>query len=232
MFHLESEKLLHDSQFGFRKLRSTENALLYLQDLVTSALDGGQFSTLVLLDISKAFDSVNIDILLYKLKHYGASQNTLDIFHSYLTGRKIRTLCNGVLSGMSDIGFGVPQGSVLGPILFLLFFNDIFFLDLKSKLVTYADDTTLLHCSNDPLLAQTELNHDLKLISDWFHDNRLLLNIDKSNYINVKCKNDRRKVTGIHVNNVALKYKNNVKLLGVVLDEFLSFSYHTDLICS
>ena len=131
---LESNKILHPLQFGFRKHNSTSRALLHMQNIITSAFDQKLIPIGVFLDIAKAFDSVDHNILLYKLEHYGIRINELSWFKSYLENRKHKTFVNGTVSTVQLCNFGVPQGSNLAPILFLIYINDLYYLQVFASI--------------------------------------------------------------------------------------------------
>ena len=141
---LEKNKDVYASQYGFRKNRSTVNAITELVCHITNAIENKQNTPSVFLDLSKAFDTIDHNILLHKLEFYGVRGLALNWFQSYLTDRKQYVLYNNVQSQTLDITCGVPQGSVLGPLLFLIYVNDIANCLAHSKLISFADDTTQL----------------------------------------------------------------------------------------
>ena len=157
---LEKNKFMYASQYGFRKNRSTVNAITELVCHITNAIENKQNTVSVILDLSKAFDTIDHKMLLHKLEFYGVRGLALNWFQSYLTDRKQYVLYNNVQSQTLDITCGVPQGSVLGPILFLVYVNDIANCLTHSKLISFADDTTVFFsskCINDLYIKKYEL---------------------------------------------------------------------------
>ena len=174
---------LQDNQFGFRSRHVTSHAMIKLFDESLSALDNKNSKVgTVLLDISKAFDCVNHDILLDKLYHYGIRGSVRDWFKSFLTDRTHYVDINGNTSDPYSPTIGVPQGSVLGPILFLIYINDLRNASNILSFSIFADDTSLLLCSERDLYNETFII-ELKKVMDWFTSNKLLLNYSKSQYI-------------------------------------------------
>ena len=134
------------------------------------------------LDLKKAFDTVNHAILRRKLQIYGVDLHSLRWFKSYLSNPKQSTFVNGSLSSYLDILCGVPQGSILGPLLFLVYSNDTEQCELSSKVEMYADDTSLTTSSPDPMTLEFKLNSDLVKVQNWLHSNKLTLNVKKTKY--------------------------------------------------
>ncbi len=153
---------IYKLQFGFRKKYSTEHALLSIIEEVRSNLDKGLFSCGVFVDLEKAFDTVNHEILISKLDHYGIRDNALKWVQSYLTNRKQLVTLNGAKSKQMDISCGVPQGSILGPLLFIIYINDMHQAVKSSKVHHFADDTNLLYSNKSPQVITKMLNKDLK----------------------------------------------------------------------
>lgn len=145
---LEKNQLLSKNQFGFRPGLSTDNALYKVTQFLYNTLDNSEKSLAIFLDIAKAFDMVDHDILLNILPSFGITKCSLTWFKSYLTNRKQTVKMNGKNGNMYEIKYGVPQGSILGPILFILYINEICDLNIEVSIVTYADDTCLLFSHN------------------------------------------------------------------------------------
>ena len=169
-------------QFGFRAKFSCEYAVTDIYEKLLSNLDKGLSTWAVFLDLAKAFDSVSHDILLRKLEKYGIRGNVLEFFKSYLSSRFQFVKVNDAESSLMKIDFGVPQVSILGPLLFLMYINDLpegttFFIRL------FADDTFLCTQNDDLLLLQSEVNIELKKVFIWLASDKLTLNILKSKYM-------------------------------------------------
>ena len=167
-------------QSGFRKNHSCHTALTHLIDTWLKDIDSGNYVGAVFLDLRKAFDLVDHEILIHKLKLYHFSENTVKLFESYLSNRhqliKIKNLKSDILS----IKSGVPQGSILGPLLFLLYMNDIASISNTGSTDLYADDTTICESSNDLRKIQIQLQIRLNLINNWCTQNNMLIHPAKT----------------------------------------------------
>ena len=177
---------LHDNQYGFRTEHSTEFAALELADRVITSMDHHETPINIYLDLSKAFDTLDHEILLAKLQYYGIHGTPLELLKSYLTNRKQYVEIEDTKSKMLDISTGVPQGSILGPLLFIIYVNDFALSSEKFKFVMYADDTTLTSTletfSTNELNGNpaSSINIELNKISEWLKLNRLTLNVQKT----------------------------------------------------
>ena len=178
--YLNEYKILFSYQFGFRKIHSTYMALMTLMDKLTKCLDNDEYIIGVFLDFSKAFDTVDHVILLQKLSVYGVRGNALSWFESYLKNRQQFVTYNGVLSDTKILQCGVPQGSILGPLLFLIYINDLANVCTSSFPILFADDTNLFNHGKDMFSLQVALNQELANISKWLKVNKLSLNIKKT----------------------------------------------------
>ena len=213
--------------FGFRKGFSTQYCLIVMLDKWSKAMDQGKFAGALLTDLSKAFDCINHELLVAKLEAYGFDKGSLTYIYSYLSDRMHRTKINNSLSEWANISSGVPQGSILGPLLFNIYLNDIFYFVDKTDLANYADDTTphTVESSIDTLLQC--LYKDTSAIIKWFRDNYLLLNPDKCKLLISKHDKD----ISLIVDNEVIGCSKSVKLLGVTIDNRLDFSEHVSKLC-
>ena len=177
--YLNEYKILFSYQFGFRKQHSTYMALMTLIDKLTKCLDNDEYVIGFFLDISKAFDTVDHTILLQKLSVYGIRGNALSWFESYMKDRRQFVTYNGVLSETKILQCGVPQGSILGPLLFLIYINDLANVCTSSFPILFADDTNLFNHGKDMFSLQASLNQELANISQWLKVNKLSLNIKR-----------------------------------------------------
>ena len=232
--YLDSNSLLFKSQYGFRKKHNTDFATMDFVADIASSVDKGEFAFGVFIDLSKAFDTINHEVLLQKLKWYGIKGKPLDWFESYLSGRRQYVEFNGVTSETLPNTTGVPQGSVLGPLLFLLYVNDLPCSSETVKMVLFADDSNLLLKGKRPEDIANIANGEIEHIQDWFATNKLLLNADKTKLIvftSRKCRNKPRD-TCIKINGVTVKQVEHETFLGLELDETLKWYSHTDKIAN
>ena len=228
--HLVSCELLNPNQSGFRPGDSTINQLISITHTIFKAFDCNPPLDVrsVYLDIPKAFDRVWHDGLVRKLKRCGVSGRLLSLIQSFLSDRKQRTVLNGKSSIWGDISAGVPQVSILGPLFFLVYINDLT-ENLKCNVKLFADDTSLCTVVKNSNTAAEDMNHDLELIRQWAHDWRMSFNPDlQKQAVEILFSRKRNKIDhpGILFNNTPVKKVEEHKHLGLVLDSKLSFSAH------
>ncbi len=228
--HLVTNELLNPNQSGFRPGDSTVNQLISITHTIFKAFDCNPPLDVrsVYLDISKAFDRVWHDGLIYKLKRCGVSGELLSLIKSFLKDRKQRTVLNGQSSNWGDISAGVPQGSILGPLFFLVYINDLT-AGLKCNVKLFADDTSLFTVVEDSNIAATDMNHDLELIRKWAYDWKMSFNPDPQKQA-VELVFSKKKIEIHHpvirFNNIPVMKVEEHKHLGIILDSKLSFSAH------
>ena len=166
-------------QSGFRKKHSTETAAVYLVDTILAQMDRQNYTGTVFVDLKKAFDLVNHKCLLSKLDHYGVRGHSLQWFQNYLTTRFQRVQYNGKLSERLPVEFGVPQGSLLGPLMFVMYIND-FPLSLKySSISMYANDSIIYVSGSSVEMIKEHLQKDIYCVEQWMYENQLLFNQDR-----------------------------------------------------
>ena len=182
MKFLTEQKIVYLKQFGFRKNFCTAHAIINLIDGISNAFEKNKIVCRVFTDLKKAFDTVDHEILLKKLWHYGIRGIANDWFKSYLTNRMQYVSIDGISSDLLEVNFGVPQGSVLGPLLFLLYINDLHNSIRFSSPFHYADDTGLLNIQDSISAINKTLNKDLRELSFWLNANKIALNVAKTNY--------------------------------------------------
>jgi len=224
---LESSGLIFDLQFGFRNKHSTSHALLSILDEIRQNLDSNSFSCGVFVDLEKAFDTVNHKILLKKLEHYGIRSVANNWFDSYLSGRKQFVNLGGINSNNLPITCGVPQGSILGPLLFIIYINDMHSAIKFSKVHHFADDTNLLFSHKNPKILRKRVNADLELLFDWLCANRLSLNVGKTEFVIFRPARSKRlnRIT-LNINRCKIFESNKIKYLGMILDSNLNWQHH------
>ena len=221
--HLQEYNLMYEFQSGFRKSYSTETCVTHLSDYIRTEIDKGNFCGMVLLDLQKAFDTVNSGILLNKLQAIGLDGAGISWFSSYLNGRKQVVDVNGTFSEVRDITCGVPQGSILGPLLFLIYVNDMESA-VKCKLLLYADDSALLYANKDVQNIESTLSSELGSISRWLIDNKLSLHIGKSESILFGNNRMLKQAAKLEVSccGFSIEPSNCIKYLGVIFDQNMS----------
>ena len=222
----ENNNLLIDNQHGFRSGRSTETAILQFATNVFQSLEEKQYLIGVFLDLSKAFDTLRHRILLKKLSHYGVRGIPLKLFESYLTNRSQSVYCNFTHSSFRSIVNGVPQGSILGPTLFLIYINDIVNVSSKFKYIIYADDTTLLMDDLNINNLHFNLIQELEKINNWTKINNLSLNTTKTNYIFFQNRSVHHNFPPVTIEGNTVDRVQFTKFLGVFLDENMNWNKH------
>ncbi len=224
------------NQFGFREGLSTESALKHFMDDVYFGLNTEKKVSGIFLDIKKAFDTVDHRILLKKLYSCGIRGNVHSWFVSYLSKRKQVVKLGSIFSDFGYIKSGVPQGSVLGIILFLIYINDLCNANLKGNLTSFADDTALCYVEKSWTDIELAMNSDLEAIQWWFSNNNMLLSPEKTKYINFSLREEQEFNNDIIykcvdclcqnticLNNCAVVLRtNSIKYLGLILDSGVS----------
>ena len=230
--YLEEFKILYPLQFGFREKCSTTHALISITESIRQSIDNNEFGCGIFIDLKKAFDTVNHTILLTKLNHYGIRGVVLDWFKSYLSQRAQFVNINGHNSLSLPVTCGVPQGSILGPLLFLLYVND---LPNTSSLLTFhlfADDTNIYFSSKNLSHLEATLNCELKSVAEWMKCNRLALSISKTNFIlfhSSKLKPNQS--LRIKIDDTPIKQVDSTKYLGITFDSNLTWKSHVNELC-
>ncbi|MEO1917133.1 MAG: reverse transcriptase family protein, partial [Candidatus Thioglobus sp.] len=222
---LDKNEILYKYQSGFRSNHSTNSCLSYLSNKVLTSFDQGMLTGMILIDLQKAFDTIDHEILLQKMKYLGFSAATIKWFESYLENRIFKVNVGDEYSNPGDLSCGVPQGSILGPLLFLLYVNDMP-LSVSCDLLLYADDSCLVYTGKDVDEIETQLNNDFNSICDWFVDNKLSIHFgeDKTKSIIFGSKQKLRSLKELDIRrgNVKIKQHSEVTYLGCVLDGALS----------
>ena len=227
---LNTNEILTGCQFGFRKHHNTSHAILSLINKVASSFDKGSHTIGMFLDFSKAFDTIDHKILLYKLSHYGIRGIVLDWFRNYIHERQQYVCIENHTSQLRNINCGVPQGSILGPLLFILYINDFNRSSDLFSFIMYADDTNLfLSHTNIETLCQI-VNYELNLVATWVKANKLSLNLDKTNFM-LFSNTFKELPYPILIDNIQIQQVATTKFLGTFIDDKLSWKHHIDNIC-
>ena len=229
---LENTNQMYASQYGFRKKHSCETAIAELVAEITKNIEEKKYTLGIFLDLSKAFDTLSHDLLLEKLERYGVRGVVKEWFRSYLVGRKLRVKCN-TTSGLYyseyyDVEYGTPQGSCLGPLLFLIFNNDIHRHLTLLKCILFADDTTLFKGHSNLRYLKWCVESELLDIEDWFRANGLTLNLSKTECVLFGATKllNKESIEQIRLGDLVVDVVDKVKFLGMWLDRELKFTHH------
>lgn len=227
---LNIHNIISNSQFGFRQKHSTSHAFLTFIEKVAKALDKSQHTVGVFLDLSKAFDTIDHNILLHKLHNYGIRGKALEWFRSYLKNRKQFVAINGCCSSQQNVDCGVPQGSLLGPLLFILYINDIEHCSKTLSFVLFADDSNIFLSHSDPDILAHTLVSELTNLLTWIRANKLSLNLQKTKCMLFSNSLDTLPID-ITLEDTVLEIVSTTTFLGLTIDNKLTWKPHIDSIC-
>ena len=221
--YLNKHDLIYEFQSGFRRSYSTDTALTYLSDRIRLNMDAGLYTGIVLIDLQKAFDTVDHQILTLKLNSLGLNRPAVSWFESYLSERQQFVDVQGTHSARGEVTCGVPQGSILGPLLFTIYVNDMS-TAVTCDLLLYADDSALVVTGKDPSQIENRLGHELQNISVWLEQNKLSLHLGKTESILFGSKKRLKKCSSLNIvcNDVKIESKSCVKYLGAFLDQSMT----------
>ena len=231
---LSTHNLLSSHQSGFRPKHSTVTTLTDVTDYILKNIDAGHFVGGVFIDLKKAFDTVNHKILLKKLASFGIAGLELDWFKSYLSDRKQATKMGTTLSKSKGVSFGVPQGTILGPLLFTMYINDLpLTVSSETKITLYADDTAVFYASKDINEINAHMNVILERITSWMGVNKLTLNAKKTKAMLfcTSCFKKRSDELSLCMSGEQLETVDQCKYLGVILDQSLKWDAQIDQTC-
>lgn len=229
--YLNKYKILSNLQFGFREGLSTEDALAHFTKNIYESLDVSEPTLSIFIDLAKAFDTVSHSELLKKLQHIGFRGTALKLMESYLANRTQYVKIDNVTSDPKIIEYGVPQGTVLGPLLFNIYLNDLLLLPIKGQILSFADDTTITYAADDWNSLKKLAEEDFKEVKHWFDYNLLTINYEKTKYLPFTTYLNNLPNLGplsININNknMSINEAESVKYLGVVVDKHLRWNLH------
>lgn len=247
---IEDNKIMTIKQHGFRKNFNTSTAVMSLLNFWINAIENNEIVVTVFLDFKRAFETINREILIEKLRKYNFSEKTITLLKSYLSQRKQFVKVDGIHSDLREVNCGIPQGSKLSSILFNLYINDLV-INTNAEVVMYADDTTLSVKAKTTYEAIHIMNNELEKINDWVKFNKILLNKNKCNYMIVNKPNKKKNIRvnenegsdvqqedenqeedeiEVEIDDVPLEKVGHTKYLGITLDKNLKFNLHAESI--
>ena len=228
---IESNNIFTSSQFGFRSGYSTESAIIQFIDKIHNGLSKRQHTVAIFMDLSKAFDVLDHQILAQKLDHYGFRGKFLDLLISFISNRNYFVSANGITSDKKTVNIGVPQGSTLGPLLFLLYVNDMKNSSHLFDFIQFADDTTLTLSGPQLNTLTSDVEKELEKVLQWLLANKLIINLKKTHSMLFTNKRVDRKID-IRVNDTVLEQKSECKFLGIIVDDDINWKSHIKYISS
>ena len=232
--YFKENNLLYQSQYGFRSNHSTELAAIEFIDKVTREMDKGKLPISIFLDFSKAFDTIDHKILLEKFERYGVSEISLKLIKDYFTNRLQYVSYDNIDSDTLPIKTGVPQGSILGPLFFIIYVNDLATVSRYFHTIMYADDSTLMTTINamesSKNTVSNNINKELQKFDIWLRANKLSLNCRKSKAMIFHMPNKRIVYPDIIINNTKIEYVNSFNYLGIHISKDLGWKTHIDFV--
>ena len=228
---INKNNIFSETQYGFRKSKSTETALIDFTDYVHNGLTNKQNVGSIFMDLSKAFDVMDHSILKSKLEHYGFRGKFLDYLMSFMKDREYFVYANGFKSSTEIVNIGVPQGSTLGPLLFLIYVNDMKYCSNILKFIQFADDTTLLYTHSDIFELNRILEIEATKVIKWLSANKLIINLTKTHSMLFTNKRGNLRLS-ISIHDISIEEKLTTKFLGVEIDNKLTWKDHIHFIAS
>lgn len=235
--HFTRNKLFHDNQSGFRKHHSCHTAMTNLVDKWLDYLQNNVYGCVLFVDFAKAFDVIDHSLLLKKLKMYRVADKTLSFLESFLSNRQQLVVANGIKSSMKRLHFGVPQGSVLGPLLFLSYVNDLP-LHMETPCELFADDTTIHTCDSNLDTLTNTIQNSISDLTKWTKLNHMSLNPTKTKCMLITTRQKRQllpknphNLPQIYIDTQPIEEVNHHKILGVTVDNNLAWSQHIQELC-
>ena len=227
--YLDHNNLLSEEQYGFRANHSAELAAIKLADYIVQEIDRKLTPVNIYIDLSKAFDTLNFDILLYKLHYYGITDIARKLLKiCYMSNRKQYVKYNVNESGFKEIKTGVPQGSILGPLLFSIYINDLSTISNTFKFIMYADDTTIYFNTEDfPKDNLTKhITTELDKVDVWLKHNKLSLNVGKTKCMTFHTCQKKIELLQLSIDGKPIEHVKYLKFLGILFDENLTWKCH------
>ena len=228
----DHNNLLSEEHYGFRANHSAELAAIKLADYIVQEIDRKLTPVNIYIDLSKAFDTLNFDILLYKLHYYGITDIALKLLKSYMSNRKQYVKYNVNESGFKEIKTGVPQGSILGPLLFSIYINDLSTISNTFKFIMYADDTTIYFNTEDfpkDNLAK-HITTELDKVDVWLKHNKLSLNVEKTICMTFHTCQKKIELLQLSIDGKPIEHVKYFKFLGILFDENLTWKCHINMV--